>query len=315
MSAVPNTITEQAVQVLDPGAYRTDAWYEARRDGIAASEIAAVLGISPDTWGSPFDLWWEKRTGDRSQPDNAAMRRGHRYEALILEDFAESHPEFTVRQPVGLCVNLERPWQMCTPDALAYDSEVALPMQPDAVVQAKSGARRDEWGDEGTDDIPVHYRAQVLWEMDTLGLNVAYVPVVFGFDYREYVVEYDETDVKLMREAAQVFLESVREDRMPDVDASAATRRRLKRLHPTVTDGEAEVGRSVVAQYHAAKRLRDAAQERMDLAEARVRHALGAYKTATVDQKVVATRSVYDVAEAEIHRNAYTVNRLNWRKP
>ena len=33
-------------------------WLAARREGIGASEISAVLGISP--WESPFSLFWRK---------------------------------------------------------------------------------------------------------------------------------------------------------------------------------------------------------------------------------------------------------------
>lgn len=294
------------------GEYRTPEWYEARRGGITASEIAAVLGISP--WVSPFDLWWLKQTGEESQPDTADMRRGHRYEAIILEDFAEDHPDLILGSP-GLVRNSERPWQMCTPDALAYENRMHAKGEPVAVVQAKSGARRDEWGDAGTDDIPVHYRAQVLWEMDTLGLNVAYVPVLFGFDYREYVVEYDEADATFMRKHAEEFLASLAENKMPDIDDSTATARRLKRLHPDVREGAVEVPTHILAQYHAAKRLRDTAEARMRLNENRLRALIGDQQVATVDGRKVASRSVYDVRERTQTVSAHTVNRLNITKP
>jgi putative phage-type endonuclease len=307
--------TEQAV-ALDV-AYLSPEWYETRRQGIAASEIAAVLGISP--WVSPFDLWWLKRTGADSQPENAAMRRGHRYEALILEDFAEEHPEFTV-VPTTLIRNRQRAWQMATPDSLAYEAGYAYAdpdaddTEPLAVVQAKTG-QRWEWGEPGTDDIPVHYRAQVLWEMDTVGVNVAYLPVMFGDSYNEYVMEYDELDVKFMRQRAEEFLASVRADRQPDVDDSTATARRLKRLHPDIEDREVEVPPAVVAQYHAAKRLHEASKKRMQLAENRLRDRLGNARIATVDGRKVASRSVTEIKERTQTVRAHTRNTLHWSKP
>lgn len=298
--------------------YRTPEWHEARRDGVSASEIAAVLGISP--WVSPFDLWWLKRTGEDSQTENRDMRRGRRYEHLVLEDFAEEHPEFYVAPSVTVR-SVERPWQFATPDGLAYEltlgdegDYITDDREPIATVEAKTG-QRHEWGEPGTDDIPVHYRAQVLWQMDVLGLNVAYLPVLFGDQYVEYVVEYDETDVKVMREAAETFLDSVRGDRMPDIDAHTATARRLKKLHRDIDPGEVEVPATVIAQYHAAKRLRDAAEARMRLAENRVRHALGSHNVATVDGRKVASRSVYDVKPRVQEVRGFTVNRLNFTKP
>jgi len=304
--------------------YLSPEWYAARAHGVSASEIAAVLGLSP--WVSPFDLWWLKRTGEDSQAENKGMRRGRRYESLIVEDFADEHPEFFVGNSVTVR-NVERPWQLATPDGLAYESaghdlyghdadepNYASGLFPVAAIEAKTGQRR-EWGDPGTDDIPVHYRCQVLWQMDTLGLNVAYLPVLFGDQYAEYVVEYDEADAKFMRERAEVFLESVRADQMPDVDDSSATARRLKKLHPEVIDGEVEVPAYIVAQYHAAKRLRDAAAARMRLAENRIRMGLGDYNVGVCDGRKVASRSVYDVKPRVQEVRGFTVNKLHITTP
>lgn len=320
------SVTEHAIEVLPAGAHRTEQWYERRRGTVTASEIAAVLGLSP--YYSPFDLWHHKRTGVDSQPDNKQTRRGRRYERLILEDFSEEHPEFAVAL-TGLCVNTERPWQACSPDGLVFDRERYVlqshgtldPLavrdttgEPVAVVEAKSAATRDEWGEPGTDDIPLAYRCQVLWQMDVLGLPVAYVPVVFGFDYREYVVTMDEAaqaDVKLMREAARAFLDSIAADEAPPLDAHTATTRRLKRLHPQLEDAEVVVPDDVADAYTAAVAAAKAADQAKDAAENRLRDALGEGRWALrADGTKVATRSVYDVAERVQTVRAHTVNKL-----
>lgn len=302
------TLTDQA-ELIDVE-YLTPEWYEIRRGGVAASEIAAVLGLSP--WTSPFDLWWYKQTGDDAMPENRAMRRGRRYETLVLDDFADAHPELTIRHGV-FARNRQRPWQMATLDGLAYESG-ADDAEPVAVVEAKTGAWASEWGEDGTDDIPVHYRCQVLWQMDTLGLNTAYVPVALGDQYREYVVEYDEAEVLILREAGERFVASLVDNRQPDIDESSSTLRRLKRLHPSVIDGEVEVPAHIVAQYRAAKRLRDAAEARMRLNESRLRAALGDHHVATVDGRKVASRSVYDVRERTQTVSAHTVNRVTFTR-
>lgn len=300
-------ITEQA-EIIDVE-YRSPEWYEARREAIAASEIAAVLGLSP--WTSPFDLWWEKRTGTDSQAENAAMRRGRRYEALILEDFADEHPELHLGQSLTLR-SIERPWQVATPDGLAYEQPFAHAApdedrQPVGVIEAKTG-QRSEWGEPGTDDIPVHYRCQALWQMDTVGVGVAYLPVMFGDTYAEYVVEYDETDVKVMRDAAEVFLASVREDRMPDVDSHTATLRRLKRLHPSLTDEDRDIPATLIRQYQLAQRLKKAAEDRQRLAENRIRHRLGTATRGVIDGRKVVSRSLSEIPEST--RRAYTRDSL-----
>lgn len=318
-------VTDAALEVLPADAHRTDEWYARRQSTVTASEIAAVLGLSP--YYSPFDLWWQKKTGVDSQPDSRDTRRGRRYERLILEDFTDEHPEFAV-VPRGLCVNVERPWQACSPDGLVHElighrdvegeRTPVVEGEPVAVVEAKSAARRDEWGEQGTDDIPVYYRTQVLWQMDTLGLGVAYVPVIFGFDYCEYVVTMDEAaqgDVKVMRDAAREFLDSIAADIPPDIDAHTATGRRLKLLHASLVDGDVEVEATVVRQYHLAKRLRDCAEARMRLAENRLRACMGDYQRGTVDGRKVVSRSVSDIKERRQTVKAHTRNVMHFTKP
>jgi putative phage-type endonuclease len=288
---------------------------------VSASEIPQILGLSP--YGSAFDLWWSKRLGESGSPDTRQTSRGRRVEPLVVEDFGDNHPEFAVR-PCGLIQNVDRPYQLATPDGLAYeqrgkDSAFSTTewagAEPVAVIEAKTAGGSEGWGTRGTDEIPVAYRAQVLWQMDTLGLEVCWVPVWVGFDYREYVVTYDPDDVFWMREQAIAFLRSVSEGIVPDIDAHPATTQRLKALHPTVVEGEVEVSASVVAQYLAAKRLRDTAQERMDLAENRLRYAVGDYQRGVVEGVKALSRSVYDVQPRTQVIQGYTVNRLNVNAP
>lgn len=308
-------VTEHA-ELVDV-AYLSPEWYEVRRSGVAASEVAAILGLSP--YQSRFDLWWEKRTGEQSEAENRAMRRGRRYEALILEDFADEHPELYVSETVTVR-SVERPWQLATPDGLAYESSggdeyderFAASLFPVAVIEAKTGQRRD-WGDPGTDDIPVEYRCQVLWQMDTLGLSVAYLPVRFGDQYEEYVVEYHEADVLTLRQAAEEFLADVREDRTPDVDSHTSTLRRLKHLHHELTDTEAVIPETVWRQYAAARRLKKAAEDRMRLAENRVRAIAGpAARIRVGDDGPTFSHTVSDIKARTQQVAAHQRNVLNW---
>lgn len=292
--------------------YLSEGWHAARRGGVAASEIAAILGISP--WVSPFDLWWLKQTGDVSQAENRAMRRGRRYEALIVEDFADEHPELHVGPSLTLR-NIDRPWQVSTPDALAYDTPIdhdAVEADPVAVIEAKTG-QRNEWGEPGTDQIPAHYRAQVLWQLDTVGATTAFLPVRFGDQYAEYQVDYDETDVALMRTAAQAFLASIAADQAPDIDAHTATLRRLKRLHRDLVDDEAVIPLHLWRQYSAARRLKKKAEERMRLAENRVRNLAGpAARIRVADDGPTFSHTVTDMKARTQQVAAHQRNTLNW---
>lgn len=292
---------------LVPVEVNSPEWLEARRHGVSASEIAGLLGIAPDTWTSPFNLFWRKKAGIGDEPDNDRMQFGHDFEDVILRRFAREHPELDV-QPGGLYRRAERPWQMATPDGIAYSAGA-----PVAVVQAKTAGNRHGWGDVGTDEIPPYYLAQVRWEMDVMAVDVAYVPVLFGVhDYREYVVHQDRDDVDLMVKEARAFLDRVEADDPPDVDHRAATLRTLKQLHPDLEDEERELEPDWVAVWLQAAVDMDDANARRKEAEAHIRQQLGASAYGTVNGERVVTRSKYTVKEQI--RKAYDADRINVKR-
>jgi putative phage-type endonuclease len=287
-------------------AERTKAWYRERRKGVTASEIAAVLGLS--NWCSPYTLFMRKTGAVQEQPDNERMELGRELEAVVLRRFAKRHTELLVAKG-GLYRSAPRPWQLATPDGLAYDgparvgydpTNLSVPADPDhnhpvAVVQAKYAATQHEWGEDGSDEIPLHYRCQVMWEMDVMDVGVAYVPVIFGnAQYREYVVQYCVTDIDIMRRRAVQFLERLRDGEPPPIDWSPSTTDTLKKLHPELEDVDAEVPERAVNAYQVFQALEKFAEKRKRQAENEIRAALGSAARGVVDGQKVLTRSMYD---------------------
>src|SRR5690242_18272977 len=113
-----------AVELLPPHEAKPSnpEWLKLRRAGISASEIAAVVGLSP--WQSPFSLYWTKVEGWETE-SNAEMSAGTRAEPVIADWFAdECDPlENLVVCPAGLYASAERPWALATPDRLLCDPQ------------------------------------------------------------------------------------------------------------------------------------------------------------------------------------------------
>lgn len=282
-----------AILLTDDTATR-EQWLAARQAGIGASEIAAVLGISP--WDSPFSLFWRKRTGVGDDIDTDDMEWGRRLEAAVAGKFADQHHDLTVASGGGLWAHPDRPWQLATPDRLLYTG-VNTDGQPDALLECKTAGSYDEWGDDGSDVIPVHYRAQVIQQMDVLGCRRAYMPCLFnGRVYREYVIEYDPADAAVIAAAGEAFMTRLTADDAPPVDWSGATTRALKRLHPSVTDEVVEVSADLAAEWATAKAAEKAAKQRVAAIENALRAAIGTAKAASHDGRRIATRSVFDRA-------------------
>lgn len=321
------------------------AWLEARRQGITASEIAVVMGLSP--WDSPYALFHRKLGILPGITDNAAMERGRVLEPYIAEKFAERHPELMMTGTGRELFRHDgRPWQMATPDRLLCDDmrldfegdTVIEEFEPAAVLECKTASDMSEWGEPGTDEIPVHYRAQVLWQMDVMGVATAYVTVLDIPRWRvlEYVVSHAEgcgpgrnmlaypslacpacDDIAMMRDAGREFLGRVQRQDAPDVDWRPATAYALKQLHPSLEARNVVVPASLAKKYRAACKAVKAAEKRKSLAENQLRERMGTAQAAYdgASGQVLATRQVYDVAARLIERKAFTVDKLIPAKP
>jgi putative phage-type endonuclease len=303
-------------------------WLDARRKGVTASEIAILLGLSP--YGSPFALFHQKRGDLPDQEDDLAMAIGRHFEDFVAGQFAERHPEWVVTgNGRDLFAREDRPWQMATPDREVWEYQVERETngteltKPVAVLEAKTDGGFDGWGDDGTDEIPVHYRCQVLWQMDVLGVTTGFVACLFmnRRQLRVYELTLDDAaqaDLKVMRSAARRFLERIDHGDAPGVDWRPATTGALKHLHPDVQDTDVPISSQLAGWYMAACRNLKAAEQRKARWENEIRERIGSAHRAFDPGRggqVIARRDVYDVPAKTIERKAYTVNKLVAVKP
>lgn len=284
----------RAREILPPGRDRSPEWYAARLAGITASEVAALLGLSP--YESAFSLYWRKIGAIPAQPDNTAMSLGRHLESWVADRFAEHRPDLTVA-PAGVYASLERPWQLASPDRLLYAGQTLH-----AGWEGKTSATYDGWGPDGTDEIPVHYRCQTLWQMDTLGVDEIHLSCLFlhSQQVRHYVIRRDEAavaDLELMRERAQAFLARLAAQDAPPIDHTSATLGALKSLWPEIDEAfepDVEVPDSLADAYEQARRDLAEAEARKDAIENQIREILGDGKRAVrPDGRGVASRSIY----------------------
>jgi len=311
-----------------PGTAPEADWHAARRNGITASEIAVLMGLSP--YGSPFELYHRKLGNLPETEDNDAMAIGRHMESWVAAKFAERHPEFTVTgDGRALFAHPDRPWQMATPDRLIEDTATCGITERDgifevehlAVLECKVDAGNPDWGEDGSDQIPVHYRCQVLWQCDVLGVTAWYLALLDWMRrririYRGVIDEAAGADLRIMRAEAEAFLRRVAAGDPPDVDWRPATTSALKRLHPSLDDTEIRVPMTLARKYQAACTSLKAAEQRKKLAENKLRDRLGSGRR-VLDAlgRPVARRDVYDLPEKTIIRKATTVDRLVAVKP
>ncbi|MFI6103211.1 YqaJ viral recombinase family protein [Streptomyces sp. NPDC051310] len=223
----------------------TPEWEQARGGlCITATEIAAVVGLSP--WQSRFSLW-HKKAGLPTPPfePSPAMEWGNRLEEAVAQKWLDGHDGYGI-EAAGTWRHADRDWQRATPDRLAYTSRGKVV----ELLEVKTSPFGDDWGPSGSDEIPVYYRCQVQWQLDTLGLQVCHVAVLIGgWDYREYVIEYDPSDAKILRDAAERFLDDVRQGNRPDIDGADATYQTIRVQPAGREDRDVEIPFGLVIRW------------------------------------------------------------------
>lgn len=291
-------------------------WLARRRIGLGASEIAAVMGISP--YDSPFSLWWRKHM-EWDIEANDEMRVGTYLEPTIADWFAEHGDplENLIIRPAGLYRHADRPWQLATPDRLIYlpcdkcggegllgdlvaglyscgcaDGTTGDLM---ALLECKWVAYSwDGWGEDGTGEVPVHYRAQVLWQMDVMGVDEVFVCALGPGGFRIYRVQRDERDLMMMREAGRRFMQSLADGEPPDVDDHSATLPMVRRVNAAIEDREQEIPGPIATGFIRARRFKALADKVSRRYAAELRAHMGTAKKATYDGRVFAARSTDD---------------------
>lgn len=270
-----------------------DEWLRVRQNGITASEIASIMGLAPGTQSSAWKVFLAKSTGEHFDADTDATLRGTHLEPYVADRFqAESGMTLT---DGGLYASTLRPWQMATFDRRTFDAQ----QWPDAKVpvQIKTSATHDGWGDPGTDEIPVHYRCQCLWEMDVAGTDLIYVPCLFMHTWKVVVYRIRrtpdaETDIEIMRMEAEAFRRRLQDGDPPPVDWTPATTAALRTLHPGEPNGTVEIPIKLARQYKAARKSVAAAERRLGQATNEILYRAGDAKyILTHDGDRVASRS------------------------
>ena len=270
---------------FEPG---TSEWHAARAHGIGGSEIAAVLGLSPHE--SRFSLWHRKKNMIAPVEETDVMYWGKLHEPTICNEFARRHPEWDVR-PSPTYAAAGHPSEIANPDRLILDSE----WRTVAIVEAKTARDDEGWGEEGTDQIPVHYRAQCLWYLMVLGVPVCHVAVLIaGADYREYVVEYDPADALKMREAAAEFMRTLAADERPPIDGHTATYQTIRELPDGMDDVDVEIETALRDRFHQAQDAFWLAEDELTACKGELLDAIDTGRRAVCETKRVATRTVRD---------------------
>lgn len=201
-------------------------WQALRREGIGASEAAAIMGVSP--WRSPLQLWAEK-TGAIEPPELEGewIEWGHRLEPAILEAYRDRTGRHTEPSREMLWSDEHR-WAFATLDGWTTDTH---PHRWPLEVKNVSGWKADEW----EDGPPAHYVTQLEHQMLVSGADRATIVALLGGQRLVWCdVMRDEQRIRKLAHHCAKFWESVEQGTMPP--PGPADRQVLGQMHSEPED-------------------------------------------------------------------------------
>lgn len=250
-----------------------------RNEGLGASDAPVALGLSP--WRSPFELFLEKTGHAGEFEETLPVQVGKALEPVLIGLFMQK-TGLIVSDSQRQFVDEANPWRWATVDGIASD---------EALVEGKCISwTGGEWGEEGTDQIPLPYVVQVQHGLACTGFRKAYVPVLFEAKrFALYVVERDEDLIGKITELERAFWQRVIDnDPPPAISVSDVTLKYRESTETTVIADEPMLVK--VTLLRAQREALEAAEQIAEKTKAEIMEFMGASAIlAGPDGKAIAT--------------------------
>ena len=246
-----------------------------RQQGIGGSDIAAIAGLSP--WRSAVNVYLDKiqdiTEAEVLKPtgSKAPLYWGIELESLIGKAYTLTTGR-KIRRHNGLIVDAEYPYFIGDVDFLAYTDDGKVPTKriggktiivTDKGIEIKTTRYfDDQWGAQGTDEVPLQYLCQVQWYMMLCPSIKSFDTVVLagGSELRIYTVCRNEAIIAKLREIGKAFWENNVQKQVPP---PPTTMDEVKRLFAFSSKGS-QVVASTEAE-NVCERYRDISAQRLAL--------------------------------------------------
>lgn len=182
-----------------------------RAKSLGGSDVGAILGLSK--YKSAIDVWLEKTGHETEAVDNLPLRFGSFAESFVAEEYqratglALKHHESALIHPSYDYIHGHIDRFICSSPNL-FDDDGQLLAEKILECKTASPYTAHEWGDIGSDQVPLGYLVQCAWYLAITQLEQADLAVLFGnTDFRIYEVTRDLELEEMILNRAKIFWE------------------------------------------------------------------------------------------------------------
>lgn len=283
---------------------------EARRKSIGSSDSAAICGLNP--WMTAYDVWASKTGRVDDWTGNEATEAGDRLEeAIVMWAVSKIAPTNYQVKPLQLrkgimSANLDA-------DAICDGAQVVIEAKTSGITGPLDF---DQWGEEGTADVPEHYTVQVQHQLAVTGYDLAYLAALIpprGFVL--YTIPRNQEVIDALQETVERFWKKhVLADVPPEGVPSMEVAKRIRR----VGGMSKQIDASTVLAWQRARDERQAAEKAEEAAKLAVIAALGQGDCGISEAGTVTfyeqSRKAYEVKAATFRTLLFRGNQIAMRK-
>jgi putative phage-type endonuclease len=214
---------------------------------LGGSDLGAILGLSK--YRTAVDVWLEKTGKQCSERDSLPMRFGRFAEAFVAQEYtnltghhlvhhenAVAHPHYTYLQ--GHIDRFVHP-----SDEPLFDTKGKCLAQALLECKTANPFAKQEWGDTGSDQVPLPYLIQCAWYLLLTQVPSCDVAVLFGnADLRIYQIPRDlELEALLLEHAIRFWEDHVLKDYPPVAQSEADYQHLFARGTQRMIDASPEI--------------------------------------------------------------------------
>ena len=245
----------------------SDEWHEARK-GVAGSLVGSLMGHNP--WRSAYTAYYEV-LGELPRDSNGpsmAMKLGTVFEQPIQDLWVSENAEWLTAHNTGTWQSVSHPEFRANPDAIIEWADGSL------------GVLEIKFSRNPMNELPPHYRDQVMWYMHVLGLQKGILVAVANGELVEHEIDYDADYANELQEKALEFLACIERLTPPDWDGSQSTYETVRILSESIHDGDIELG-ELYPQLMRAKEMAEETEQQFTLLKSKVLHLMDGIKVGT----------------------------------
>ena len=264
---------------------------------IGGSDIGAILGLS--RFRSPLEVWMEKTGKETKQFDSLPLRFGSFAEEFVASEYARA-TSFELIHDESIYIHPEYPFMSAHIDRFVLDGGVASSAStstptspPTRILECKTANpfTSGEWGEVGSDEVPMSYLCQCIWYMAITNINKVDLAVLFGnSDFRIYEINRDlELENTILQKASLFWHEYILKDIRPPVQSEADCHTLFKKGDPTKSIEASVETLDLTKRLQLLNSEIDVRQEEISSIKQTIMNQMGEAETLTYQEKVLAT--------------------------